>query len=207
MPASEKRPPTRQPRVVRAHKPLAAGKAQPPSGPVLIEDEQGVSVKGQQASFPVPFIAPPTDDPAPKIGHEGRTLHQFPRPPPLGARLLPTPLVRAFFGNVSTMWIERRLVDDVAFPRPRYIAGKRYWEAEELAAWVEAQPREAPDWVIEAGPRGKVAARAGRASMAQRTAQKQKQVAPPASPPAPNSPNAQSRSRKRRFEDETSQAG
>jgi predicted DNA-binding transcriptional regulator AlpA len=182
---------------------MSASKKRPPTtrlvgdAPVLIEGEGGlVVVKGQQTSFPAPAIEPPADDPEPKIGRERVTLEQFPRPPPLGPMLLLTPRVRVFFGGVSTMWIERRLADDASFPRPRYIAGKRYWEVEELTAWVEAQPREAPDWVIEAGPRGKAAARARRASMAQRTAQKQEQVAPPPSLPVPNSPSAQCRRRK-----------
>ena len=109
-----------------------------------------------------------------------------------------------FFGGVSAMWLERRLADDPLFPRPRYIAGKRYWEVEELAAWVEAQPREAPDWVTEAGTRGKAAARA---SMAQRAAQKQEQVAPPPSLPSPTRQAAQCRPRKPCPEDQTSQAG
>ena len=66
-----------------------------------------------------------------------------------------------------------------------------------------AQPRDAPDWVIEAGPRAQGAARAGRASMAQRAAQKQEQVALPPSPPAPKLPSAQCRPRKPRPEDQT----
>lgn len=124
--------------------------------------------------------------------------------PSLGARLMPTPRVLAYFGDVSSMWIERRLADDPSFPKPRYISGKRYWEVEELGAWVEAQPREAPDWVTEAGTRGKAAARA---SMAHRAAQKQEQVAPPPSPPSPTRQAAQCRPRKHRREDHTSQAG
>jgi hypothetical protein len=201
MPASRKRPPARPPRVVGASR-------LPHGGPVLIEGEQGVVlVKGEQASFPAPAIEPPADDPKPTAPAKHATPpHQLPRPPPLGARLLPSPRVRAFFGGVSAMWLERRLADDPLFPKPRYIAGKRYWEVEELAAWVEAQPREAPDWVIEAGPRGKAAARAGRASMAQRAAQKQEQVALPPSPLAPKLPSAQCRPRKPRPEDQTSQA-
>jgi hypothetical protein len=192
---------------------MSASKKRPPTtrlvgdAPFLIEGEGGlVVVKGEQASFPAPAIEPPADDRKPTAPFKHAAPHQLPRPPPLGARLLPTPLVRNFFGGVSAMWLERRLADDPLFPKPRYIAGKRYWEVEELAAWVEAQPREAPDWVIEAGPRGKAAARAGRASMAQRTAQKQEQVALPPSPPAPKLPSAQCRPRKPRPEDQTSQA-
>jgi hypothetical protein len=115
---------------------------------------------------------------------------------------LPSLQVRAFFGGVSAMWLERRLADDPSFPRPRYISGKRYWEVKELAAWVEAQPREAPDWVIEAGPRGKAAARASRA-LARRVAQTQEQVVLPA-PPIPNAQSARCRPRKRRPKDQTS---
>ena len=144
---------------------MSASKKRPPTtrlvgdAPVLIEGEGGlVVVKGQQTSFPAPAIEPPANDRKSTPPFKHAAPHQLPRPPPLGARLLPTPLVRNFFGGVSTMWLERRLADDPSFPKPRYIAGKRYWEVEELAAWVEAQPREAPDWVAGAGARGKAAA-------------------------------------------------
>jgi hypothetical protein len=173
MPASQKRPPARPPRVVGANRLLP--------GPVLIEGEQGVVlVKGQQASFPAPAIQPPADDRRPTAPIKHAAPHQLPRPPPLGARLLPSPRARTFFGGVSAMWLERRLDDDPSFPRPRYISGKRYWEVEELAAWVEAQPREAPDRVAGAGPRGKAAAQRGRETKAAEcTAKRQEPVASP----------------------------
>jgi len=176
MPASRKRPPAGPPRVVGANRLF-------PGGPVLIEGEQGVVlVEDQQASFPAPAIKPPADDREPSEPFK-QIAHQLPRPPLLGARLLPSPRVRAFFGGVSAMWLERRLADDPSFPRPRYISGKRYWEVEELAAWIEAQPREAPDWVTEAGPRGKAAAQRGREmKAAQRAAERQKLVAQPPLP-------------------------
>jgi hypothetical protein len=75
---------------------------------------------------------------------------------------MPTPRVLSYFGGVSSMWIERKLESDLSFPRPRYISGKRYWEADELDAWVEAQPRTPPAFLAVAGERGKAAAQAGR---------------------------------------------
>lgn len=49
--------------------------------------------------------------------------------------LIPTAQVRARYGNVSHMWVERRLKDDPDFPRPLYIAKRRFWRLGELAAW------------------------------------------------------------------------
>ena len=49
--------------------------------------------------------------------------------------LIPTARVRARYGGVSHMWIERRLLDDSHFPRPIYIAKRRYWRIADLAAW------------------------------------------------------------------------
>jgi predicted DNA-binding transcriptional regulator AlpA len=49
--------------------------------------------------------------------------------------LIPTPQVRARYGGVSHMWIERRLVDDPTFPKPVYIANRRFWRVAELVAW------------------------------------------------------------------------
>ncbi|MFK4382517.1 hypothetical protein [Bradyrhizobium sp. USDA 223] len=49
--------------------------------------------------------------------------------------LIPTAQVRARYGGVSHMWVERRLKDDPDFPRPLYIAKRRFWRLGELAAW------------------------------------------------------------------------
>ncbi|MGY3396483.1 helix-turn-helix transcriptional regulator [Bradyrhizobium sp. 1200_D9_N1_1] len=49
--------------------------------------------------------------------------------------LIPTSQLRARYGNVSHMWVERRLKDDPDFPRPLYIAKRRFWRLGELAAW------------------------------------------------------------------------
>jgi predicted DNA-binding transcriptional regulator AlpA len=43
--------------------------------------------------------------------------------------------VRARYGDVSTMWIERRLRDDSGFPKPVYIGRLRFWRIAELQAW------------------------------------------------------------------------
>ncbi|MDI3564937.1 hypothetical protein [Bradyrhizobium sp. Arg816] len=49
--------------------------------------------------------------------------------------LIPTSQLRARYGGVSHMWVERRLKDDPAFPRPLYIAKRRFWRLGELATW------------------------------------------------------------------------
>lgn len=49
--------------------------------------------------------------------------------------LLRTTHVRARYGSVSHMWIERRLADDPNFPRPLYIAKRRFWRLADLINW------------------------------------------------------------------------
>lgn len=49
--------------------------------------------------------------------------------------LVPTSQLRARYGGVSHMWVERRLKDDPDFPRPLYIAKRRFWRVAELIAW------------------------------------------------------------------------
>lgn len=46
--------------------------------------------------------------------------------------------VRARYGDVSDMWLHRRLHDDSNFPRPIYIAKRRYWRLADLVAWERA---------------------------------------------------------------------
>lgn len=52
-------------------------------------------------------------------------------------RLLPAAQVRARYGGVSHMWIERRLKGDPKFPRPLYIAKRRFWRVQELVKWEQ----------------------------------------------------------------------
>lgn len=49
--------------------------------------------------------------------------------------LLRTAHVRARYGNVSHMWVERRLADDPKFPKPLYIAKRRFWRLGDLVQW------------------------------------------------------------------------
>jgi hypothetical protein len=53
--------------------------------------------------------------------------------------LIPTSRLRARFGGVSHMWVERRLKDDPRFPQPIYIAGRRFWRVADLHVWEKAQ--------------------------------------------------------------------
>lgn len=43
--------------------------------------------------------------------------------------------VRQRYGNVSHMWIERRLKGDPSFPRPTYFGRQRFWRVHELVEW------------------------------------------------------------------------
>jgi hypothetical protein len=43
--------------------------------------------------------------------------------------------VRQRYGNVSHMWIERRLAVDPEFPKPIYFGDRRYWEIVALESW------------------------------------------------------------------------
>jgi predicted DNA-binding transcriptional regulator AlpA len=54
-------------------------------------------------------------------------------------RYLRTKQVRARYGNVSHMWLERRLRDDPTFPRPIYFGRLRFWKLSLLEKWEAAQ--------------------------------------------------------------------
>jgi hypothetical protein len=45
--------------------------------------------------------------------------------------------LRARYGNVSHMWIERLLKRDASFPRPTTFGGSilRFWRLDEVEAW------------------------------------------------------------------------
>ena len=51
--------------------------------------------------------------------------------------------VRRRYGDVSDMWIWRRLKDDSGFPRPIDISGRRFWKLDELIAWERRRAAEA----------------------------------------------------------------
>jgi hypothetical protein len=52
--------------------------------------------------------------------------------------------VRERYGNVSAMWIWRRLNEpDSNFPKPTVIASRRFWRECELIAWERSLGREA----------------------------------------------------------------
>jgi predicted DNA-binding transcriptional regulator AlpA len=54
--------------------------------------------------------------------------------------------LRRRYGGVSHMWVERRMVDDPAFPKPVYFGARRFWAVAELEAWeraTAAKPRSA----------------------------------------------------------------
>jgi predicted DNA-binding transcriptional regulator AlpA len=49
--------------------------------------------------------------------------------------LMRTADLRKRYGGVSAMWVERRLSDDPTFPKPIYIASRRFWRLAQLVAW------------------------------------------------------------------------
>jgi hypothetical protein len=55
--------------------------------------------------------------------------------------LLRTAHVRKRYGDVSHMWVERRLADDPNFPKPMYIAKRRFWRLGDLVQWERSLPR------------------------------------------------------------------
>ena len=57
------------------------------------------------------------------------------------------------YGNVSLMWLHRRLNDDSGFPRPVYMGRRRFWRASDLIALERAQaakPSKAQDAAVSA---------------------------------------------------------
>ena len=58
-----------------------------------------------------------------------------------GASLVPIQKVRARYGDVSAMWVERRLRDESGFPKPHYIGRLRFWRLSDLIAWERALPQ------------------------------------------------------------------
>ncbi len=56
-------------------------------------------------------------------------------------RMVPTVEVQRRYGNVSHMWVERRIKGDPTFPRPMYIAKRRYWRVADLVNWERGLAR------------------------------------------------------------------
>ena len=55
-------------------------------------------------------------------------------------KLIPAAVVRELCGGISDMSLWRWLNDPALdFPRPIYIARRRYWRQADVLAWVEAQ--------------------------------------------------------------------
>lgn len=56
------------------------------------------------------------------------------------AKLITAHQVRALLGGCSDMWLWRRLNEEGStFPRPIYIARRRFWREAEIVAWVDDQ--------------------------------------------------------------------
>ncbi len=56
------------------------------------------------------------------------------------AKRIPSASVRELCGGVSDMTLWRWLNDPkLAFPRPAYIAKRRYWREADVIAWLDAR--------------------------------------------------------------------
>jgi predicted DNA-binding transcriptional regulator AlpA len=58
-------------------------------------------------------------------------------------RYLNSKQVRHRYGDVSDMWLWRRLRDDPNFPKPMEVAGRRFWKLAELVRWERERASEA----------------------------------------------------------------
>ena len=71
--------------------------------------------------------------------------------------LMRTAEVKKRYGGVSSMWIERRIANDPSFPKPLYIARRRFWRLGDLVAWerMKAQEAAAVDTILTIGKKHK----------------------------------------------------
>jgi predicted DNA-binding transcriptional regulator AlpA len=66
-------------------------------------------------------------------------LSPFERGFPADDRYLTAKQVRARYGDVSDMWLWRRLKDDSRFPKPIEICRRRYWRLSDLLVWERSR--------------------------------------------------------------------
>ncbi|GGD42112.1 helix-turn-helix transcriptional regulator [Sinisalibacter lacisalsi] len=58
-------------------------------------------------------------------------------------KIIPASEVRDICGGISDMSLWRWLQDpELKFPRPLYIARRRYWREEDVIAWLESRPQQ-----------------------------------------------------------------
>jgi len=72
-------------------------------------------------------------------GNDGDDDGAPPGEPPVFLRIND---LRRRYGNVSNMWIERRLRNDASFPRPFVSLNHRLWKRVELEIWESRLARE-----------------------------------------------------------------
>jgi hypothetical protein len=66
--------------------------------------------------------------------------------------LIPAKQLRARYGDVSHMWIERKLANDPTFPRPVYISTRRYWRVGDSTPGNAISRRSSASQAAAAGP-------------------------------------------------------
>jgi hypothetical protein len=54
---------------------------------------------------------------------------------PPGAVFISVQQLRARYGSVSLMWVNRRLKNDPKFPKPQYFGRLRFWKIADLEAY------------------------------------------------------------------------
>ena len=57
-----------------------------------------------------------------------------------GPVLIRTRELRDRYGGVSDTWVDRRLTTDPDFPKPVYIANRRFWKLEQLKEYERGLP-------------------------------------------------------------------
>ena len=85
---------------------------------------------------------------------------------PADERLLSSVEMRRRFGDASHMFLERQLARDPTFPRPVYIARRRYWRLGEVRQW-EATLSRTKSEPASAAAKARQATRAAKAASAQ----------------------------------------
>lgn len=60
------------------------------------------------------------------------------KPVPAGAAFMSTSQLRARYGSVSAMWVERRLKDDPDFPSPEYFGNNRFFRISAVEEYERA---------------------------------------------------------------------
>jgi predicted DNA-binding transcriptional regulator AlpA len=106
-----------------------------------VEPDDGEEDKDDDGAADVPYPVPETAAPENDIplGRKERQSRLRARGPPVEERYIGTAALRRRYGNVSHMWVERRIKLDPAFPRPVKFGRLRFWKLSELESWERSK--------------------------------------------------------------------